>query len=213
MRCAWGRGTGVPVARLAMLACAARYHRARQAAIAAASRFTRNRKGSRRSSYLDSDCLFPREQGATGMNSAVLTASLTGRIQFFTALRGCEPYSPATTDLCASIPPCDLLRPPELRRTECDLDRGVNERTSPRAHPRPAHLTPCCDCDISSGERVRSPARRWRCRPARGASELLRPHSPSEVSVPRDRDRCNHRHDPYPAWSQCSVRARRRVFS
>jgi hypothetical protein len=28
-------------------------------------------------------CLFPREQGATGMNSAVLTASLTGRIQFF----------------------------------------------------------------------------------------------------------------------------------
>src|SRR5262249_25273622 len=43
----------------------------------------RNRKGSRWSSYLDSDCLFPREQEATGMNSTVLTASLTGRIQFF----------------------------------------------------------------------------------------------------------------------------------
>jgi hypothetical protein len=50
---------------------------------AASSDFLHNRKGSRWSSYLDSDCLFPRELGATGMNSSVLTASLTGRIQFF----------------------------------------------------------------------------------------------------------------------------------
>ena len=29
------------------------------------------------------DCLFPTGQGATGINSSALTASLTGRIQFF----------------------------------------------------------------------------------------------------------------------------------
>jgi hypothetical protein len=78
-----------------------------------ASRFDHNRKGSRGSSCLDSDCLFPREQGATGMNSAVLTASLTGRIQFFyyVALLRTSSTSAATTDSWCVHPPFSELLP------------------------------------------------------------------------------------------------------
>src|SRR5439155_26271746 len=41
-------------------------------------------------------CLFPREQGVTGINPSVLPASLTGRILFFCCLRTAKPL---TTDL------------------------------------------------------------------------------------------------------------------
>ena len=93
-----------------------------------------NRKGSRSSSVLDSDCLFPKEQGATGMNSSVLTASLTGRIQFF--LRRCVAtnryFSPATADSMCCAPPygsnCDLEATTHIRAVTL---RGVNEGTSP----------------------------------------------------------------------------------
>ena len=99
-----------------------------------------NRKGSRGSSYLDSDCLFPKEQGATGMNSSVLTASLTGRIQFF--LRRCvvANHLLLTYDNRLVVLPsplwscCDLEAVPRSRAVSL---RGVNKGTSPRAPSRP----------------------------------------------------------------------------
>ena len=79
------------------------------------------------------DCLFPIEQRVTGMNSAVQTASLTGRILFFYC------SEPLLTDLKsdrlkAPIPP--LFAFPCRRADGCrHASRGVlNVGTSPGAN-------------------------------------------------------------------------------
>jgi hypothetical protein len=133
------------------------------------------RKGSRASRDLDSDCLFPREQEATGMNSTVLTASLTGRIQF---LLRCV----ATTNLTYCC--CGLLCPPLPCCDSGSLPQRGGEPESERGYEPPGAIAPCTSAAIASVS-VRSAARRWRCRPARGASELVSPHSPSGVPLHR----------------------------
>ena len=98
------------------------------------------RKGSRRSSYLDSDCLFPKEQGATGMNSSVLTASLTGRIQFFcdVALRRTVTAHLRQLTRCASIPPLVQLRPRGRAALACGPVSRSERGYEPRARERPS---------------------------------------------------------------------------
>src|SRR5689334_24203830 len=93
------------------------------------------RKGSRWSSDLDSDCLFPREQGATGMNSSVLTASLTGRIQFFYCVALLR-TTPATADYLGVSSPLVICFWPLSRSPLRRSRSGVNEGTSPRAPER-----------------------------------------------------------------------------
>src|SRR5262249_187337 len=101
--------------------------------VARMNAFERNRKGSRWSSCLDSDCLFPREQGATGMNSTILTASLTGRIQFFycVALLANLTHLLQPTDSMCVHPPfsqIDLDASPNIRAAQL---RGMNRGYEP----------------------------------------------------------------------------------
>ena len=177
----------------------------------------RNRKGSRWSSCLDSDCLFPREQGATGMNSAVLTASLTGRIQFFYCVCVAANYTTTATSTSASSccvhPSFAQLLPRYI--AEHSLDSGSRLETRVRAPGRTVRP--------SLQPQLRHPGRcpsnlRWRsgrpradggARPARGASELVRPRSPSKISCHR-RPASRRPRDPYPLGPYCRVHANRR---
>jgi len=144
------------------------------------------------------------------MNSSVLTASLTGRIQFFycVALLRTVLHLLLRTAVCR-IPPCDLASAP-ARVASRRSDRGVNEGTSPRAPSRP-HLALllrhiCCGLLLRDG--VRSPRADGGARPARGDPNSRAPTPPagalsrlfaSEASVT---NRIWRGH-------QCSVRARR----
>ena len=77
------------------------------------------------------------------MNSSVLTASLTGRIQFFYygAFRCCVlTHCIYRATVGASIPPLSCYSPDAASHLRALLHRGVNEGTSPWAHPRPLLL-------------------------------------------------------------------------
>lgn len=154
---------------------------------------TPNRKGSRWSSYLDSDCLFPRELGATGMNSSVLTASLTGRIQFFYDVRFVAANLLTATTGLRYVRPSPLgpaSGPETFSHLRARVHRGVNEGTSPRALPRPLRLP--LRYDVPCLVRLLGEMPRWwfggpradgGARPAHDPSERLRSHSPREIPI------------------------------
>ena len=161
-----------------------------------------NRKGSRWSSCLDSDCLFPREQEATGMNSAVLTASLTGRIQFFYCVALLRTVLNCYFGLVCVHPPLVIDFGPETKPHRCG-----RESRSERGYEPPGAFAPC-----TSTAPVPAVGRSGESR-ADGGADLHAAHPNSRDSTPPAGSRSNvglcasPRHSPYPRLSYCSVRA------
>jgi len=152
------------------------------------------------------------------MNSTVLTASLTGRIQFFycvALLRTTQPLllRPARV---ASIPPFAVLPPRRFREHLLDSTSRLETRVrAPGRSVRPSQL--CCDifrCDILGDVRVpaaevRKTARRWRCPTFARCFRTSGPHSPSEIPCHR-RFASRRPRDPYPRGTHCRAHANRR---
>jgi hypothetical protein len=102
------------------------------------------------------------------MNSAVLTASLTGRIQFFcygallrtTTTSCCEPLQPARD---ASIPPLLYGDPDAAPGPRPDRPRGVNRGYEPSGATCARHFQTSWGMSLLPAVEVRKAARRWRC--------------------------------------------------
>jgi hypothetical protein len=145
------------------------------------------------------------------MNSAVLTASLTGRIQFFCCVALLRVTQPLLLRLLrpardASIPPLLYGDPWASPGTRPDRLRGVGSRVrAPRALDAPGTATPG-RCPSNLRWRSGRPRADGGARPSRSASELLGSHSPCRIPCHR-RLASRRPRDPYPPVCYCRLHA------
>jgi hypothetical protein len=152
------------------------------------------------------------------MNSAVLTASLTGRIQFFycVALLRATSTTATTASSCCVHPPFANDRLDASASTRSIRLRGLKRGYEPPGAPCARHFfnaaTACATSwgmSLLPAAEVRKTARRWRCPTFARCFRTSGPHSPSEIPCHR-RFASRRPRDPYPRGTHCRAHANRR---